>query len=215
MSFSEFVYRRINGGFFIIFGTLVSFLFVTVAWIFYIAVDPSFSVFTHWMSDLGVGPNGSDIIHNTGLYYSSFFTIFSCLYLSFYLEQKGGIKLFNLIALIPAIISAIGVFFLAVFPIAPGFGPHNIAAGTFFGGIFAFSLAYGIAEYLNPKISKWFSVSSFISAFFILLYLILCIGPFPVVLAFFSEWLTLVGIGIWVSIHGILIMRDKSARGSG
>ena len=207
MTLSDYLNEKFNGAYFIMIGSAVSFIFVLTAIGLYLSVDPSFSLFTHWISDLGIGPKNAAIVHSVGLYYSSIFMICACLFLSFYLIKMGTQKIYVQIALIPSIISAIGIFFLAVFPLEQEFGPHNIAAGTYFGAGLFCCMAYGVSECINKNISKLYSISSFIAAGFFFFYLICAIPLIPKPIFIFSEWLVLFGIIIWVGVHGFLILK--------
>ena len=75
-------YEKINGSYFGIIGFIISFVSVLTAQMLYMAVDPSFSGTTNFISDLGAGPNGSDIVFNTGMILYGSFNIPFYTYLS-------------------------------------------------------------------------------------------------------------------------------------
>jgi len=138
----------------VVIGALIGFLTAIAAIILYILADPTFSFLTHWVSHLGTGPNGSNIVFNGGMVYSGIISWIYSLYLARYLHKKGALKFLIIISLGCGIILGIGLLLIGIFPLELIFGIHNVAAGLFFyGGMFS-CILYGITAYLTPSISK-------------------------------------------------------------
>ncbi|GAH40343.1 unnamed protein product, partial [marine sediment metagenome] len=166
--FSGFVVSHI-----VVVGALIGFLTAIAAILLYISADPTFSFLTHWVSHLGTGPNGSDIVFNGGMVYSGIISWIYSLYLARYLHKNGALRFLIIISLGCGIILGIGLLLIGIFPLELIFGIHNIAAGFFFyGGMFS-CIIYGITAYLTPSISKLQSIIEFMIASVFLSYIII------------------------------------------
>jgi len=88
MGILEKVFGKIKGGYFA-FLTLIAVGFgIFVALIIYLPVDPSFSILSNYISDLGAGPIGSRIIFSIGMILGGIFMIFLITFISRYLKGK-------------------------------------------------------------------------------------------------------------------------------
>ena len=193
----------------VVIGALIGFLTAIVAIILYAIADPTFSFITHWISHLGTGPNGSDIVFNGGLIYSGIISWIYSLYLAGYLRKKGAINLLILISLGCGIILGIGLLLLGIFPLELIFGIHNIAAGLFFyGGMFS-CIFYGITAYFTPNISRFQSIIGFMIATVFLSYIIINSLPLHISFKMISEWSVFFAIPAWILSQGILILKSE------
>ena len=193
----------------VVVGALIGFLTAITAILLYISADPTFSFLTHWISHLGVGPNGSDIVFNGGMVYSGIISWVFSLYMAGYLHKKGAIKFLIIISLGCGIILGIGLLLLGIFPLEIIFGIHNVAAGLFFyGGMFS-CIAYGITTYLTPSISKLQSIIGFMIATVFLAYIIINSLPLTTSFKMAAEWAVFFAIPTWILSQGILILRSN------
>lgn len=193
----------------IVIGALIGFLTAILAILLYILADPTFSFLTHWVSHLGVGPNGSDIVFNGGMIYSGIMCWIYTLYLSGYLYKKGAVSFLILISLVCGVILGVGLLLLGIFPLEVIFGVHNIAAGLFFyGGLFS-SIFYGVTAYFTPKISKFQSIVGFLVATIFLSYIIINSLPVNISFKMIAEWAVFFAIPTWIMSQGILILRSE------
>ena len=193
----------------VVIGALIGFLTAITSIILYILADPTFSFLTHWVSHLGVGPNGSDIVFNGGMIYSGIISWIYSLYLAGYLHKKGAFKILTVISLGCGTILGIGLFMLGIFPLELIFGLHNVAAGLFFyGGMFS-CIVYGITAYLTPNISKLQSIIGFMIASIFLAYIVINTLPLHVSFKMAAEWTVFFAIPTWILSQGILVLRSN------
>jgi hypothetical membrane protein len=193
----------------IVIGALIGFLTAITAIILYILADPTFSFLTHWVSHLGVGPNGSAVVFNGGMIYSGIICWIYNMYLSGYLHKKGAVNFLILISLVCGVILGVGLLLLGIFPLEVIFGIHNVAAGLFFyGGLFS-SIFYGITTYFTPRISKYQSIVGFLVATIFLSYIIINSLPIGISFKMVAEWAVFFAIPTWILSQGILILRAE------
>ena len=128
-------YEKVNGSYFGIIGFIISFVSVLIAQRLYMAVDPSFSGTTNFISDLGAGPNGSDIVFNTGMILYGIFLLPFYTYIGWYLSQRMDDNSLR-IGMLAGVIGSIGQILAGVFPFDPddnfSYNMHIIAAGILF-----------------------------------------------------------------------------------
>jgi len=209
MEFREKTFSGIVVSYIVVVGALIGFLTATAAILLYISGDPTFSFFTHWVSHLGVGPNGSDIVFNGGMVYSGIISWIYSLYLARYLHKNGALKILIIISLGCGIILGIGLLLLGIFPLELIFGIHNVAAGLFFyGGMFS-CIIYGITAYFTPSISKLHSIIGFMIATVFLSYIIINSLPFNISFKMAAEWSVFFAIPSWILSQGIIILRSN------
>ncbi|MHA1489801.1 MAG: DUF998 domain-containing protein [Promethearchaeota archaeon] len=201
----DLFYKRFNEGFFAFIGVLIAIISISLAFVLYTSVDSSFSIFSHWISNLGAGPNGADVVFNSGMIVTSLFTLIflTCSFQS--LQQKGVNKELLKVSFVAGLISSIGLFFVGVFPMDTARTMHGIAASTFFIGMLFFSIFIGITELTSPKIPKLQAISGFLVAVFFAAYLICGLLAWSDIHsvqflrnAIFTEWLTLFVILAWM-----------------
>jgi hypothetical membrane protein len=209
MKQSDRFYNSAILSYIIVIGAFIGFLSAIVAIILYILADPTFSFLTHWVSHLGVGPNGSNVVFNGGMIYSGIICWVYTLYLSGYLHKKGAINFLILISLACGVILGVGLLLIGIFPLEIIFGMHNIAAGLFFfGGLFS-SIFYGITTYFTPNISKFQSIVGFLVATIFLSYIIINSLPVSNSFKMIAEWSVFFAIPTWILSQGVLILHSE------
>jgi len=161
----EQLLEKINGflekynGYLGITAALIGTIMVIIASILHATAGP-FSFFTHWISNLGVGPNGSMYVFNIGLVITVFsFTPFMIYMIKFALNELKSdstlFKRFSVIAtIILSILTLLGLFLVALFPMWPEtIIMHFIAAMMFFLGSMFWTVSFTITLFLFRKIS--------------------------------------------------------------
>jgi hypothetical membrane protein len=210
----DILYKRLKGSYFIFLGICLSILFNTIAIILYRQVDPTFTMFSNFFSDLGDGPNNSNIVFNAGMIISGLFGIFIFLYLMRFLQEKKGNSRIILSAFIMGFIASIGTIMVGIFTVKTAPIMHVIgAAFSFFGNFFALIL-FAKTEFSISEISKKYSISGFILAsfnfiyliFFFLLYLNIGISK---ELTIVTEWLAIFANIIWLFLQGVFTLKEK------
>lgn len=189
-----------------IFGLLsviVSIFSVITAYLLYIATDPTFTFFTNWISDLGIGPNGANIIFNLGLVVSGVLNIGFQLYVVRNLRKKGGpIKEIQVLQII-GIIATIGLIFVGLFPYNISLLAHGLSANIYFIGAFSYFILYGYISFKTPKVSNMQGIFSVFTALFFGVHVVL-LFQIPILPSIFapiikvSEWLTLIALDSWL-----------------
>ena len=211
-------YKKINGNYFGLISVFVAAISITVAQLLYIAVDPTFSITTNFISDLGTGPNNSDVVFNIGMILTGIFFIPYFIYLGWYLQKKD--KKMNLLikGMIAGLIASIGLILVGFFPLDPenlySYNMHIIAAGILFYGLLIMLLIYGISEYINPEIPNLLSILSFIAAILFGAFITIVIiqyssaTPFEAY-TYIIEWIGLWATGVWAIAHIYYTLKNK------
>lgn len=210
----EVLIKRFNRHYLRVTAILVPIITIIVSVTIYALNDTSFSFLTHYLSHLGGGPNGSNIIFNVGIMISGVLMIFFFLNLSAYLRRKQTKTILIYISFIPGLISSIGTFFTGLFPYTVTQELHNLSASTFFMGGFAYCILYGFSEWITKGISKLQAFSGFIVALFFLLFIVFtAINYFNPSLAqeqsHLIEWILFGVLMFWVIQHETIMTLDK------
>ena len=172
--------------------------------------DASFSFITHYLSDIGAGPNGVGLVFSIGMILTSAVTIFFFLHLSTYLINKKGNKNFIIIAFVSGLISSIGTFFVGIFPINIYLDLHNLSASLFFLGGFAYCIFFAISELSTPGISKPQALSGFVVCFFFFVFIFFSSinyynSELCKIESYISEWILFFVLISWIIEHEIYI----------
>ncbi|MFX1276897.1 MAG: DUF998 domain-containing protein [Promethearchaeota archaeon] len=166
-----------------------------ISFILYISVDPSFSLFTHWISHLGAGPNGSNIIFNAGICITSVLLFLFYMYFIKDFRKRGAKKILTDLFFLSTIGTCLGLFLVALFPYEIVI-LHSIAAFTFFISGLLSSILYAVLILITKGSKKVQALFALITTGFLCFHLIISIVPaFSIDLdsriAVFSEWLSL------------------------
>ena len=199
-------FNRQNGIIYGFIAWIIAFCSFTIAIALFKKVDPSYSIFTHYLSDLGAGKNFSDVILFIGLTLTSIFQILFHISIGTTLKQKKC----NL-RLIKITMSVAIIAFISLIMVIPSTSDlenpkfnimHGILGGVHFGVMAIAFLFYGIIELSNPSISNLFTIISFSSA---LLYGLNYIFSN----IYLIYWLAIVGIFLWLFVHIVFLIRSK------
>jgi len=180
----------------------------------YILGDSSFSVFTHYLSHLGIGPNGANFVFNFGSMISGIVLVFFFLNLSAYLIKKEVPKILVNLSFIAGFMASIGIFMVGVFPSDESQFLHNFAASFFFLGGLSSCILYGISEWRARGISKLQALSGFVVAFSFLVFLFFTTINFynpelALEISHFSEWILVTLLMFWIIGHEVSMIKNK------
>lgn len=218
MSILDKIYQKIKGGYFAFLALLAIAFGMFIAMLIYLPDDPSYSILTNYISDLGAGPIGSRVIFTIGMILGAIFLIFLLLYIGRYLtnieEKSQRIWIF----LYPGLIAELGLILIGIFPLDrtddTAFTIHSIAAVIFFLFTAISNLGLGYIEFKNNDFSKFFGLISVISGIFSAIfafgfilqeYSVLADQPF----VYLSEWIFFAFTTIWLLIHGIFFLKKR------
>lgn len=189
------VYEKVPGKYFGLIGVTIYIFSTFIAFILYYSADPSYSIFTHWISHLGNGPNGSNLVFNIGWIISSFILFFFHVYEIRTFRIKGAKERYLDLMSLMALSFSVGLLFIGIFPLNLGVS-HSVAAFFYFLGGFGFALLYGILNLLIPRIPKKYAIVAFTTATCYLLYFLSpSITPYASKIGItmtFLEWITLI-----------------------
>lgn len=204
-------YQKINGCYFAFLGVATSLLCIFIAYLLFIQVDPSFTIFTHFISDLGDGPNFSNVVFSIGVISSSVISLFFYGFLTKFLIARDANKVLSILGLLFGVISSIGSFLVGIFPSAAAPLEHRIGALLSFSGSFFISIFYSGAELTSRNFNKLVGISGFLIApfpiAFLLTYLFLHFPGINSTIPIFIEWLAYFTRMGWVILQGTYVFR--------
>ena len=206
-------YEKINGSYFAFLGAGISLISIFIAFILYIAVDPTFTIITHYISDLGDGQNYSNIVFNVGRIISGIIMFFFFLHLTRLLQNSGINKKLVIISFISGLMYSIGMILVGVFPSKAAPLMHVIAAAITFFGMFFIYIFFGISDFRISGFSRKPPIAGLIFSplplLFMLSVVLLHTVGFDSRITFFTEWLTYFAMMSWIITQGIYTMRRK------
>lgn len=207
------LYEKFNGSYFAFLGAGISICSIIIAIILYVAVDPTFTIMTHYISDLGDGQNYSNIVFNIGHILEGVIFIFSFYYLSLFLRNNEAKVFSTWLAFIGGFVYSLGLILVGVFPSKMAYEMHIIGAAFVFFGMFFSYIFYGISEFKISEINKKMAILGFIFSplpiFFMLSLLLHFTVGFPLKIVLLAEWITYFTMMSWIIIHGIYTLNSK------
>ncbi|MFX1276898.1 MAG: hypothetical protein ACFFBP_21020 [Promethearchaeota archaeon] len=207
------IFQVVPGNSFGFFGATVASLAVIISFILYISVDPTFTIFTHWISHLGAGPNGSNIVFNIGISITSFLLFLFYMYFIKEFRKKGANKYLLDVFFISSIGTTLGLLFVAFFPYDIVYLHSTAAFIFFFSGLISCSL-YAIIILTTKGTHKIQAIFAFIVSGFFFFHLISSImiafsSELYIGIAVFSEWLTLFAMIVLIIETGFYHITEK------
>jgi hypothetical membrane protein len=156
------LYDRVSGIYFGWMGLLTYALSTFIAVILYLAADPSYSIFTHWISHLGDGPGGANIAFNLGwILTSGIIFFFLTNEIRILRDKRVNERILDIMSLATLSFS-MGFLLVGLFPLHLTVA-HSIAAGFYFYGGFTYFLLYGVILLKIPESGKIRSIFAFIT----------------------------------------------------
>ncbi|MFX0076245.1 MAG: hypothetical protein ACFE96_12440 [Candidatus Hermodarchaeota archaeon] len=203
---------RRKGGYFGIVGAIAVGIATLFSYFYNNLVDPSFNIISRAVSDLVSGPKISSVTYSIGLITASFCQYPLYFSLIHYLRQDLSHPLLIKTTMLGAIISIVSHNIVSIIPFERNifliYLAHGIAAGIHYVGGSITLILYGILEVLSRKVSKIYSMISFLSGG---LYGLVWIGY---LLSFLDlnhavQWIAFAGVILWSFLQGILLIRAK------
>ena len=199
-------------------GSYVSFL--TVVWVLLFHLisiilynDPNFSIFTHYVSDLGTSTRGSFIFWSVNMIIGSPIRVLIGLYILGLLSKRGANEKHIKITAYFMVIGAIGSIIIALNPYDTSRFFHLIGAFIYFIGVVVIQSFYFKME-LNaeniPKYLPFISILVVVVYFvFLSLEIVVLISGFLREIACFSESMALFSLMAWLGLHGFYTYQIK------
>jgi len=214
MSLLDKFYEKINGSYFAFLSSGLLLISLLIASAIYYISDNSFSIMTHWVSDLGEGPNFSNYIFNIGEISSGICSILFFLFLTRILYKENKMKVFLLCSFIIAIVASICISLAGAFPMYTKPLIHFAVATICFVGFFISFIIYGYIESLIEEIPKIYSIISYIVSLIIIIFMITFLLDEANLINLrefylFFEWMSVFSIIIWFISHGICTLKFR------
>lgn len=231
------LYEKVPASYWAIIGGIFGLVVISIASLLHSLTEP-ISFFTHFVSHLGWGPNGSEPIFRIGIAALGILMAPYILYLNRLLKVEKGEdhylirKIIHILAFVNAIISLIGLWMVSIWGNInqEGFFLHLVGAVVFFIMAMGFILFYTILMIFNKKWSKiqfvctltiiFFGIAMMVSALPLINSLdlesltgstnemLVTILPYTTWLTFF-EWLYILDICVWFLISGLFTLKTE------
>jgi len=204
-SLNEF-YKKFPGCYVAYLGFIFSVVFMSISIVLY--GDPNFTIFTHYISDLGASTRNSALIWNISFLLTVPIRLLFGWYLLKLLETKGATKKSIKITLYFMVISAIGSILIGLNPHDISRPLHLLGALTYFIGVVFIQISISRIELKVGNIPKYLPLLGFIVVACYLLFLSFEISELISgsesfrLLACFFEWMAYFSLMAWLVLHG-------------
>ena len=186
----------------------------------YLPVNPDFSIFTTYLSDIGDTSGWSQILFNSGtiLAVPLRYIIIVLLVLrlrSFYARKKG----FEIAVLVIGAISTIGTLLMTAVPFSVAPAVHKCGIGLYFLGVVFLQSMIGIKEMSIKALPRSLTAWSFsIVACFLIFFALIILHETGTVsrnTPVFWEWMCFFTSTGWLLCHSIILGNEKMVKRSG
>ncbi len=200
----EKFYERFPGSYVALLTFIFALTFQLISIILY--NDPSYSLFTHYISDLGASTSGSVIFWSVNMIIASPIRVLIGLYILGLLSKRGANEKHMKITAIFIVIGAIGSIIIALNPHDISRAFHLIGAFTYFIGVVFIQTFFFKMELKAEDIPKYLP---FVSILVVVVYftflsleiVVLVTGSLREI-ACFSEWMAFFSLMVWLGLHG-------------
>lgn len=205
-------YKKIKGGYFALLGALIGFLTVTISLALFIQIEPSFSFFTHYISDIGDARGLPGIIWEIGMLVGlTPVRLLFLIYLVRFLQKMGANNKLIVLAFVFSMISITGSVLMATTPFHVSEAIHIMSAFVYFIGVWFSQIFFSTAELKIAKFPKHLPISGFsvvlFYGIFTTLLILYKVAGFDRNLPVFWQWLSFVAILIWLVLHGLYTLK--------
>ncbi|MBD3351376.1 MAG: hypothetical protein GF364_07805, partial [Candidatus Lokiarchaeota archaeon] len=190
------------------------FIFLLIAYLLYTSVDPSYSIQTHFISDLGIGPNGAAVCFTSGILGMCESMLFYHIYEIKWADKLNKYPLILTTVWSGALFYSIGGWIAAIFPVTHKL--HTIGAFFYFLGALLYYGAF-IVYMLRTKSFTFNHILLYIAIFtgyFTYTEIILYAYFYPEIYNYISiylfEWITLFIHLLAILIRCIFIIHQKT-----
>lgn len=216
-------YERYNGGIFALVGVALGILTIGVSLLLYIRVDPTFSIFTHYMSKLGGIPKGapegiqypSATVFNVGMLFIVPIRLAFLISIVRLVHRMGANGWLALASLITGLISTTGSLMIALVPFSTNLYLHLMSALVYFIGATSFQLVFSITEFRTPGLPRILPVLSLLTlmVFSIFSYLLIRVEVLMVpglAEPTIWEWALFPTLMTWLLAHGLFELSSRA-----
>jgi len=204
-------YEKVPGSYIAYIGFVFAVIFMIISVIMY--NDPTFSIFTHYISDLGASTKASSLFWNINMIISAPLRVLFGLYLLKFLERRGADEKLIKITVYAILIAAIGSIVIALNPHDISRMFHLIGAFTYFMGVIVIQINISKMELNIKDMPKYLPVVGLIVvvnyALFVSFEILELTSNLFRILACFIEWMALFTLLSWLLIHGIYVHKIK------
>ncbi len=227
-------FDRIPGGYFGLAGVVIIMVLFIISMSLFNLADP-FSFFKHWVSHLGIGANGADVLFSVALIAGGTLFIPFVVFLFRYLwSEEGRGRISDGVGMVAALLSITGAFLSAIFDMEAAGSMHVISANLFFISATVFIGFFTAAMIFTKKYARWhLLVTGIVLVLFAIFYPVVfysssqyfpdkdvltmgdwvefmtAMGPELNLVRFF-EWLALFGVFAWIAATAILMLRERT-----
>jgi hypothetical membrane protein len=204
-------YNKFPGSYVAFITFLFSVIFMSIAIVMY--NDPSFTIFTHYISDLGASTRGSALFWNISMILTAPLRLLFGFYLLKFLEKRGANRKTLRITAYFMVISAIGSTLLALNPHDISRLFHMLGAFIYFIGVVIIQINISKMELRVESIPRYLPLIGFIVVACYVLFLGFEISEiisesFKFV-ACFLEWMAYFSLMAWLVLHGYYTQVSK------
>jgi len=212
------IFDKFNGAYLFFIIIIVSIVSSIISNIFFLPTNPTFSMFTNYISDMGAGPIETKITMAVGDLFVGILLILLILFIARDMEKKQVNLTGIYVTLTIGIIMAIATIFLGLFPLDPAipiaFTVHVIVAIIYFGATTFTFIIYGTYQFKLKEFPNYLAILSYISGILAAIFLVgFMIQEFtavpPQTFVYLVEWIQYYFIAIWAVVHGIYFLRNK------
>ena len=208
----EKFYNKINGSIFIFLGLAISVVTIIIAVALYTATGASYSIFTHYISDLGAvysAPNNAHVVFTIGMVLQALVQPFTALFLFYFLRKKGTDKKLTNVWFACSVLAFIGTIMAGVFPEDSWKHYHFYGAFlVFFFGMMSHGF-FGLAVIATPALTNRHAFPGLLVATINTIFMFLYISNVPQSAVTFFEWMALFSGWIFSLDVGIYTLRTK------
>lgn len=210
-------FEKINGGYLCIMAVVIILILSLTAQSIYLQTNPSFSMFTNYISDMGAGPAEVKLIMLLIGIIGGILLILIVLFIGTDLQQKNEDPTLIKLVVLLGILAGIWFILVGVFPYDPtlpfSFEMHNVMAVLCSFTLSIMLFLYGYIEYKNTEIENFlvpFTLLTsilfviWITGFAIVIYTAVPPQPFTYAI----EWISTGSLLIWLIIHGIYFIKQ-------
>ena len=208
----EKFFKKVNGSIFVFLGLAISVFTIIIAVALYTSTGTSYSIFTHYISDLGAvysAPNNAYMVFTIGMVLQALVQPFTALFLFYFLRKKGTDKKLTNVWLACSLLAFIGTIMAGVFPEDTWKHYHFYGAFlVFFFGMMSHGF-FGLAAISTPTITNKHAFPGLLVATINTIFMFLYISNVPQSAVTFFEWMSLFSGWIFSIDIGIYTLRTQ------
>ncbi|MFW9785168.1 MAG: DUF998 domain-containing protein [Candidatus Heimdallarchaeota archaeon] len=197
-------YKKFPGSYVAFITFVFSVVFMSIAIVLY--NDPNFTIFTHYISDLGASTRASALLWNVSMVLTAPLRVLFGFYLLKFLEKRGANKKTLKITAYFMVISAIGSTVLALNPHDISRLFHMLGAFVYFIGVVVIQINISKLEIKTENIPRYLPLIGLIVVACYVLFLGFEISELISesfkLLACFFEWMAYFSLMAWLVLHG-------------